>query len=38
MITYKETSGQELINFANEIIKDIFHKTGIKLEIEPTVL
>tara|TARA_B100000579_G_scaffold265445_1_gene218874 strand:- start:65 stop:1063 length:999 start_codon:yes stop_codon:yes gene_type:complete len=38
LITYEEISGKELINFANEIIEDIFYKTGIKLEIEPTVL
>ena len=33
-----ETSGEEIIQFANDIIEDVFLKTGIKLEIEPTLI
>lgn len=38
LITYAETSGEEIIKFANDIIEDVFLKTGIKLEIEPTLI
>ena len=38
LITYQETTGSEVISFANEIIEDVLNKTDIKLSIEPTVI
>ena len=36
LITYEETSGEEIVTLSNEIIKDIYSKTGLQLEVEPT--
>ena len=38
LIAYEETSGNEILSFARKIIDDVFNKTGIKLEIEPSVV
>ena len=38
LIAYEETSGNEILNFAHKIIDDVFSKTKIKLEIEPSVI
>ncbi len=38
LITYEETSGEEIVTFSNEIIKDIYSKTGLQLEVEPTFI
>ena len=31
LITYEETSGEEIVTLSNEIIKDIYSKTGLQL-------
>ena len=36
LITYEETYGEEIVTLSNEIIKDIYSKTGLQLEVEPT--
>ena len=36
LITYEETSGEEIVTLSNEIINDIYSKTGLQLEVEPT--
>ena len=38
LVTYEETPGDEILKFANKIINQIFSITGIKLEIEPTLI
>jgi len=38
LVTYEETYGAEIVKFSNEIIEDIFSKTGIALEVEPTFI
>ncbi|URQ67444.1 UDP-N-acetylmuramate dehydrogenase [SAR86 cluster bacterium] len=38
LVTYEETPGDEILKFANKIINQIFSVTGIKLEIEPTLI
>jgi len=38
LVTYEETFGEEIVKFSNEIIEDIFSKTGIVLEVEPTFI
>lgn len=38
LVTYEETYGKEIVKFSNEIIEDIFSKTGIVLEVEPTFI
>ena len=38
LVTYDETSGEEILKFSNKIINQILSMTGIKLEIEPTLI
>ena len=38
LVTYNETSGEEILKFSNKIINQILSMTGIKLEIEPTLI
>ena len=38
LVTYEETPGDEILKFSNKIINQIFSITGIKLEIEPTLI
>ena len=38
LVTYEEAYGEEIVKFSNEIIEDIFSKTGIALEVEPTFI
>ena len=38
LITYEEISGEEIVTLSNEIINDIYSKTGLQLEVEPTFI
>ena len=38
LVTYDETSGDEILKFSNKIIDQILSITGIELEIEPTLI
>ena len=38
LITYDKVKGSEVVSFAKLVIDDVYHKTGLKLEIEPTLV
>ena len=38
LVTYEEVKGEEILLFAKNIIDDVYNKTGLRLEIEPTIL
>jgi UDP-N-acetylmuramate dehydrogenase len=38
LVNYEQVSGDELLTFANHLIDDVYRKTNITLEIEPTLI
>ena len=38
LVAYEDIKGKEILDFADEIMSDIYNKTKIKLEIEPNLI
>ena len=38
LVNYEQVSGNLILSFANNLIDDVFNKTNIKLEIEPSLI
>ena len=38
LVAYEDIKGKEILDFADEIMSDVYHKTKIKLQIEPNLI